>query len=481
MPETDAGGELLNVSGEFPPVSTETWEAAIAKDLKGADYDKKLVWRTEEGLAIRPYYRQEALAGLEAQLHATPGVYPYVRGAGRSWEIAQDAKPSAGVIRADLLHEAGAHAIQELGYGIAAGVERLAELTAAEPVDTAARRIEFVFAVGPSYFIEIAKLRAARILWAQAVAAFGPQDASAGRMRLHVRTPRRNKSAYDRYTNLLRVTTEALSAAVGGCDRLTVEPFGFDAHLALNVQRILKEESHLDAVADPAGGSYYIEALTDSLAREAWKLLQQTEAEGGYAQALASGAVAKALAETRAAREKAYSSRRRALVGVNNYPNVTEKTPGAEIPAAESANGLPQVRVAEPFEKIRQRTTEHANATGRYPKVLLLKRGDVKMKGARSNFCLNFFGCAGFDMVEAEEYAGTDADLIVLCSSDTEYLAFAQEVCGKVKAPVLVAGNPKEQIAALQAAGVQGFIHILSDAIKTLTEWQNKLGMRSSQ
>ena len=113
--------------------------------------------------------------------------------------------------------------------------------------------------------------------------------------------------------------------------------------------------------------------------------------------------------------------------------------------------------------------------------MLLLKRGDVKMKGARSNFCFNFFGCAGFDMVEAEEYSGTDADLIVLCSSDPEYLAFAQEVCAAVKVPVLVAGNPKEQIDALQAAGVQGFIHVFSDLIQTLTQWQDKLGMRSAQ
>jgi methylmalonyl-CoA mutase len=480
MPEVEVGAEILHLGQDFPPVSTEAWEAAIAKDLKGADYDKKLVWHTEEGLAIRPYYRKEALAGLETQLRTSPDHYPFVRGKRQSWEIAQDAKPGPKAIRADLLHEAGAHAIQELGYGIAAGVERLAELTATLPVDTIASQVEFVFAVGPSYFVEIAKLRAARILWAQVVSAFHPIDDGACQMRLRVVTPLRNKSAYDRYSNLLRVTTEALSAVVGGCDQLTVKPAGFDQHLALNVQRILKEESHLDAVADPAGGSYYIEALTDALARAAWKLLQQVEAEGGYAQALQSGSLEKALAETRTARAKAYSGRRRALVGVNNYPNVTEKTPGAELPAAE-AGALPQVRIAEPFEAIRRRTTAHAEATGRYPKVLLLKRGDVKMKGARSNFCFNFFGCAGFDMVEAEEYEGTDADLIVLCSSDPEYLALAQEVCSKVKAPVLVAGNPKEQIEALRAAGVQGFIHIFSDAIQTLTEWQDKLGMRSSQ
>jgi len=134
--------------------------------------------------------------------------------------------------------------------------------------------------------------------------------------------------------------------------------------------------------------------------------------------------------------------------------------------------------VAEPFEKIRQRTAEHARTAGRFPKVLLLTRGDVKMKGARANFCLNFFGCAGFDMVQSEQYEGTDADLIIQCSSDPEYPALAREVCPKVKVPVLIAGNPKDQ-QELVAAGVQGFVHVQSDAVETLTQWQNKLGMRS--
>jgi methylmalonyl-CoA mutase len=472
MSDPEMKPEALNLAREFPAVPTGAWETAIAKDLKGADYAKKLVWRTEEGLSARPYYRQEDLAGLEAQLS--------LRRSSRGWQTIPDGAPHADAIRADLLHEAGAHSIQELGYAIAMGVERLAVLIATQPVDTAARQIEFVMAVGPSYFIEIAKLRAARLLWAQAVAAFQPKDAGACAMRLYVRTPHRNKSIYDRYTNLLRSTTEALSAVIGGCDHLTVEPFGFDAHLALNIQRILREEAHLDAVADPAGGSYYIEALTDSIAREAWKLFQQVEAEGGYAQALASGSVARALAASRAARDKAVSSRKRVLVGVNNYPSLTEKRPEAEAPAPPDSL-LPQYRIAEPFEKIRQRTLDHALASGRYPKVLLLTRGDVKMKGARSNFCLNFFGCAGFEMEVSEEHAGTDADLIILCSSDPEYLAFAQDVCPKVKVPVLVAGNPKEQIEALKSAGVQGFVHVLSDAIETLTEWQSRLGMRSGQ
>jgi methylmalonyl-CoA mutase len=228
-------------------------------------------------------------------------------------------------------------------------------------------------------------------------------------------------------------------------------------------------------VADPAGGSYYIETLTDALAQAAWKLFQQIEATGGYRAAVASGAFSKALAEIRAPREKAVSSRRRTLVGVNNYPDLNEKTTDA-VPPGSPEDAAP--RLAVPFEKIRQRTARHAEASGRYPRLLLVTRGDVKMRGARANFVLNFFGCAGFDIAQSADYAGTDADLIVLCSSDAEYLPLAQEVCPAVKVPVLVAGNPKDQIEALKQAGVAGFVHVQSDAVQTLTDWQNRLGMK---
>jgi len=468
--------EILHLGQDFPPVPTAVWEAAIAKDLKGADYEKKLVWRTDEGIAVRPYYRAENLAGLKAQTRTAPGEFPFARGSGKPWEIAQSVPSGANVIRADELAEAGANAVQQLGYALAAGVERLAALASAGTVDEAARAIEFVFAVGSTYFLEIAKLRAARLVWAQAVAAFGPADRQSALARIHVRTTRLNKSVYDRYTNLLRVTTEALAAAVGGCDRLTVEPFGFDEHLAVNVERILRHEAHVDAVADPAGGSYYVEALTNSLAHAAWKLFQQVEAAGGYSRAVESGAMARALAESRAKLEKAVASRRSTLVGVNNFPDLKERAAEA-TPPADSGAAFPAFRLAEAFEKIRHRTERHAKKTGRVPKVLLLKRGDLKMRMARANFSLNFFGCAGFDMAEAEEWAGAGADLIVLCSSDAEYLALAQEVCPAAGVPVIVAGNPKEQIEALKAAGVAGFIHVASDAVQTLTEWQKRLGM----
>lgn len=480
MAEDWAGWEILNLGNDFPPVATAVWEAAIQKDLKGADYEKKLVWRSDEGIAIRPYYRRESLAGLEGQTESIPKRFPFVRGNGNAWEIDQEPSTRPDAIRADLVHEAGAHAVQELGIALAAGVERLAQLCGERPVDEAAPEMEFVFAVGSTFFFEIAKLRAARMLWAQAVKAFGPSNPDACRMRLCVRTSQRNKSVCDPWTNLLRVTSEAMSGAIAGCEKLTVQPFGFDGHLALNLQRVLAEEAHLNAVADPAGGSYYIETLTAALAREAWIFFQKIESEGGYSQALESGSMAAAIAQTRAAREKAVSSRRRTLVGVNNYPDLNpeamQRAPDTD--SESKAAPFPIFRLAEPFEKIRERTARHARETGHAPRVLLLKRGDLRMRMARADFALNFFGCAGFEIDESEDYIENAADLIVLCSSDPEYLPFAQEVCPMTAAPVVVAGNPNDQTDALKAAGVSGFIHVGSDAVETLTGWQNLLGLK---
>lgn len=467
----------LALRNDFPPVATAEWEAAVQRDLKGADYEKKLVWRTEEGIAVRPYYRQEDLSGLEEQFQAPPGQFPFVRGSGIAWKTEEDARPAAGAVRADFYHEAGANAVQEIAFALAEGVERLEHRAEQQSVDEAARGLEFVFAIGPYYFIEIAKLRAARMLWAQVVSAFGPTDADAARMRIHARTALRNKSACDPYINLLRVTTEALSAIVGGCDGLYVEAFGFSPHLAMNVQRILREESHLGAVADPAAGSYYVEAITDALAREAWKLYQQVEAEGGHAIALASGSLENAIARSRDAMQKAVNSRRRTLVGVNNYPDPGGPVQEIAVPAGLDGSPYPVLRLAAPFEKVRERTARHARETGHTPRTLLLQRGDGKMRRARANFALNFFGCAGFEIVVREDHAGMDADLVVLCSSDAEYLALAQEICPQMTVPVLVAGNPAGQIEALKAAGVQGFIHMQSDAVETLTAWQDRLGM----
>jgi methylmalonyl-CoA mutase len=463
----------LDLASEFPPVSTATWEAAIHADLKGADYDKRLVWRTEEGIKVKPYYRSEDIAGLEAQADVAPGEFPFTRGKGLGWVDKDLSSIPAGAIRGDLLHEAGATAIEELGFALAEGVDKLAAaVDAGQSVDQAAGAVQFVFGVGSNYFLEIAKFRAARLLWAQAVSAFGPSNDEAALANIHAVTALENKSIYDPWTNLLRSTTEAVSAVVGGCDALTVQSFHYPERLAHNVHLVVREEAHLAKVADPAGGSYYIEALTHALAEAAWKLFQKIEADGGFAAAKSSGSIDAALQASHAAKIKAVGSRRRTLVGVNNYPNV-----GEHLPAGESLE--PAGRLAEPFEQIRQRTERHTAKTGHRLKVLLLNRGDLKMRMARAQFTRNYIGCAGFEVAEGTEYADAGADLIVLCSSDPEYLEFAKDVCPKVKVPVIVAGNPKDQIEALQKAGVSGFVHMLANAVETLTELQNRLGMEA--
>ena len=444
MPETKQ--KQPGLREEFPPVSTAAWEEAIARDLKGADYDKRLVWKTDEGIAVRPYYRAEHSETREPLPRRAP-----------AWEMVPTGLEPAPGVSAIAHHEAGATAVQEAAFALAEAVERLA---AGEPVES------FGFAIGSNHFMEIAKLRAMRLLWAQAEAAFGRTAAA---VRIHAFTAGENKTLFDPHVNMLRVTTEALSAVLGGCDSLTITPCGFDAHLADNVHHILREESHLDKVLDPGAGAYYVEALTDAVAREAWALFQSIEAAGGFAAWRASGALDAALSKSREGKEKAVASRRRVLVGTNNYPNVAERR-------LDAASGMPDGwRLASAFEAIRLRTERHAASTGRTPRVLLLEHGDLRMRKARAAFCLNFFGCGGFDVTRGDSLS--DADLVVLCSSDAEYLALAQEVCPRSAAPVLVAGNPKDQIEALQAAGVADFVHVGSNAVDTLTAWQRRLGI----
>jgi methylmalonyl-CoA mutase len=402
---------------EFPPISVAEWEAAIRADLKGADYDKKLVWHSDEGITVRPYYRREELPSTTGQVRFTG-----------EWRTASVGEIPKNAVRGDLLHEQGATAVQEIAYSL---------------VDSAGKRNEFVFAIGGNYFFEIAKLRAARQLWARI-----SQDA----MVIWSRTSRSNKSLYDPSANLMRCTTEAMSAIFGGCDVLVVEAARFPVHLAESLPRLLREESRFDQVSDPGGGSFYIEALTASIAAESWKVYE----------AGATGRDA-AIAAARGVKEKTVAQRRRTMVGVNNYPDLAETLPeGATLPDSPW-------RMAMPFENIRRKVEK----SGKRPRVLLLQRGDLKMRMARANFCQNFFGCAGFE-VHASDKLET-ADLVVLCSSDPEYLALAKEIVPQTKAAVLVAGNPKEQIEALRAAGVKDFVYVGVNAVEVLAKWQEAL------
>ncbi|MGA3335193.1 MAG: methylmalonyl-CoA mutase family protein [Terracidiphilus sp.] len=572
----------------FPPVSTAAWEAAIARDLKGADYEKKLIWRSDEGLAVKPYYRAEDLKEL-AFLNAAPGEFPYRRGARATgdWQIREEIDASnaeeanraafaavaagaegiafsgflvrssgelssllanldevqvhfergderlirllleqlgkrpraAGIstgcdalesveFAADAIHaapagfvpftihgeafeEAGGTAVEEVGFALAAGVDFLAAIEErGAAVDGAAAAIEFSFAIGSNYFFQIAKLRAFRMVWAQAVKSFGGSHAGA-RARIAARTSRWNKTVYDPHVNILRSTTEAMAAVLGGADAVIVAPFDAcyrqpdeaSRRLARNTQLLLKHEAWLGRVADTAGGSYYVEALTDFLARESWKRMQQIEAQGGYRKAQAEGAIVQALERSLAAREQAVATRRRVLTGTNQYANPAERA----LERIDSERVSRARRGARIYEELRLRTERHVAAGGKTPRVLLAEIGDVKMHMARANFAANFFACAGFEIAarrfwKAADIASAEGDLIVLCSSDAEYAALAAKLMPKLKAldrstPVIVAGRP-ENAAELMAVGIAGFVHASSHPVEVLTGWQEQLGMK---
>ena len=388
-------------------------------------------------------------------------------------------------IRAHRFAEAGSTIVQELGLALAEGVEIMAQLTGRGVApDRAAQALAFSFAVGSDYFQEIAKLRAARTAWARVVGSFQPTSAESAKMTIYARTSHWTKTIYDPHVNLLRATTEAMAAAIGGADAVRVEPFDepyrepaeFSRRLARNTQLILKREAWLDRSVDAAGGAYYLEVLTDSLAREAWNLLQQVEAAGGFLAYCASGAQERDIAKSRADREAAVSTRRATIVGTNQYPNLQERM----LPEIEREDPAP--RAARVFEEIRLRTERHAARTGHTPRFLLLEAGDLKMRKARSGFSANFFGCAGFE-IRISDTLTDDVDAVVLCSSDAEYAALAPRVIQQLReagksTPVIVAGNPADSIEQLKQAGVADFVHIRSNAADVLRAWQERLGVK---
>jgi methylmalonyl-CoA mutase len=573
---------------EFPPVSTESWEEVIRRDLKGADYAGKLIWQTAEGLAVKPYYRAEDIADLEFP-DAVPGTFPYARSARSTgdWRIREEidmadpeeanraahsavlagageiaylnthfenasdlemllarleeipvhfenarepqlrllmerlierhrlspistgwnpltnlefaaeviaAAPSALVpftIHGEKFEESGATAIQEVGFTLAAAIEFMAGMQERNvDADRAAASITFSFSIGANYFSQIAKLRAFRMMWAQAVESFGGTRESA-KARIHARTSRWNETIYAPRANILRGTTEAMAAVFGGADSITVAPFDecykapdeASRRLARNTQIILKQEAMLSRVADPGAGSYSLEVITDFIAREGWKVMQGIEAAGGYQKAVKDGLIAQALEKSLTAREEAVVSRRRIFTGTSQHAIFSEKALD-RIDFSRFSDGRRGTRI---YEQLRLRTERHVAQSGKNPRVLLAEIGDAKMRSARSIFAANFFACAGFDLVakrfsSTDRIAASDADLIVLCSSDTEYLALAREVIARLKAlgretPVIIAGNP-ESAEQLQAAGVADFVHLRINPIDFLAKWQQRLGIK---
>ncbi len=574
---------------EFPAVSTAEWESAIERDLKGADYEKRLIWRSEEELAVKPYYRAEDLKDL-ACVDAAPGEFPYRRGtrATGDWEIREkidapdvesanaaacaavvagaegiafsellveradeldallknlyqipvhferaderllrllierlgkgrsaaristgcDALASVDIaasvigdapdtfvpftIHGEALEEAGATSVEEVGLTLAAGIDFLAAMKErGVEVERAAAALEFSFGMGSQMFFQVAKLRAFRMVWARAIESFGGTRSGA-EARIAAHTSRWNKTVYDPHVNILRATTEAMAAVLGGADSVTVAPFDAcykqpdeaSRRLARNTQLLLKHEAWMGRVADAGGGSYFIETLTDFLSREGWKRMQEIESHGGYRKAQAEGLIAQMLGRSMVAKEKAVALRRRVLVGTNQFANPAERA----LEQVEAARMSGTKRGAQPYEEMRLRTERHAALTGVTPRVLLAEIGDVKMRAARSVFAANFFACAGFETMtrrfkKATEIAAARGDLIVLCSANAEYAAITAELMAKLKelgrtTPVIVAGNP-EDAEKLAEAGIADFVHVRSNPVEVLAKWQERLGIKS--
>ncbi len=610
---------------EFPPVSTEDWEKAIHRDLKGADYEKKLVWKTNEGFDVKPYYRKENLSGLD-YLSVLPGEFPFVRGIKKpknDWYIRQDipvdtiAKankkaldilmkgvnslgfifdpkfdptqneieklceniyadavelnficpqnsqrivqhlvalvkkynrdpemifgsvdfdPLGSFVLNGKFHEssfdlakqmiseagylpnykvitingtnyqsAGSSIVGELAFSLAQGTSYLTQLTErGVSVNDIAPRMKFHFAVGSDYFMEIAKLRAARLLWAHIVKAYGPATEGKAHMHIHASTGRWNQTVYDPYVNLLRSTTESMSAIIGGADSLTVAPFNsayetsseFSERIARNQQLLLKEESYFDKVIDPSAGSYYVENLTDLLAGQTWKIFLEIQEKGGFIEAFRTGFIQHKIKETTDKKKKSLAVREEILLGTNHYPDFHETIKKESkistlrkkinIENNPEAEPIKPYRGAEVFEEIRFRTDSYALKNKR-PRAFMLTVGNPAKRRVRSLFASNFFACAGFEVIDnfgfksvkeaVDAFVKSQAEIAVICSSDEEYADIAPKIYDllKNKAIVVVAGYPKASIEALKQKGINYFIHAKSNMPESLQLFQKLL------
>lgn len=358
---------------------------------------------------------------------------------------AEHPKVRAIVVDALPVHTAGGSDAQELGFALAAGVEYLRVLTAAGlDVATASRLCEFRLAATAEQFPTIAKLRAARRLWSRVTEASGaPQNPTAEPAFVHAVSSPTMFTRRDPYVNLLRGTLAGFAAGVGGADAVTVAPFDaalgaaepFSRRIARNTQALLIEECHLARVLDPAGGSWYVESLTDALARAAWAFFQEIESVGGAVVALDSGLVAERTAEVRAVRERAVATRRTALTGVSEFPDLDEK-PVQRRPLPDApAGGLPTYRPAQAFEAYRDRSDAALAETGTRPRAFLATLGPLAAYTARAGFTRNLVQAGGIEAVEAgptesvqdviDAYAGEP--VAVLCSTDALYTERAAE------------------------------------------------------
>ncbi len=609
---------------EFPPTTSEEWRAKIETDLKGADFDRKLVWRTIEGFNVQPYYRLENLEN-KRYLDVKPNNFPFIRGhktQNNDWFVCQDfdvtkdlketnktildalmrgitsihlviedesvlstlsdfellfeeieltaieinfrTKGCYGTliknfiqfveqrgtdknlllgsfnidplaylstkgtsqngdiqkdycqlaewiqladqdlpkfhilaINSNIFPDSGSSITQEMAFLLAMADEYFANLTEHISIDIILKHLRLNIGVSANYFMEIAKVRALRFLWAKLVEAYQPSDLDLAKVFIHATNSHWNKTIYDPYVNMLRVTTETMSAVIGGIDSFTVLPFntvyehanGFSDRIARNTQIILKEEAYFDKVIDPSAGSYYIEELTETLIEKAWNMVLEVEEKGGYYKALEEGFIQSLVEEMAQKREVNIANKKEILLGTNQYANVNEtvlndlKLKEEKIPEGPAIKPLKRYRGGEAFEHLRFEV-ERAEKT---PEVFMFTYGPLAMRKARSQFSGNFFSSAGykindnngFKTVEegVKAFRESGSDVLVVCSSDDEYINIVPPIMDAVgkETIVVVAGNPKDSIDELKAKGVEFFIHVRSNVLETLKIFNQRL------
>lgn len=412
-------------------------------------------------------------------------------------------------IQSNPYHNGGANAVQELAAAMATAVEYLQELmNRGMSIDAASQEIAFTFPVGSDFFMELSKLRAARVLWANIVEAFGGDD-QAQKMTVHATTSMFTKSNLDPYVNMLRTTTEAFSAAIGGADSINVDSYQqggdvFSRRIARNTHYILKEESFLDKVVDPAAGSYYVENLTNQLADEAWNLFQKLEKLGGIVEALRRNFLQDCIAEVKGKRLKDVQNRKKVLVGTNMYANLQEelKQQISSKPIEENELATVKVQAIQPlrlsvaFESLRYQAKLYQEKEGTPPKVTLLNLGSLATHKPRTDFSSGFFQVGGLlpvvspsfeDANEIVEWSSAHniTGYVCICGSDDTYEELLNAAIMAINSPnrkILVAGlldatRQKE----LQEIGVSDFIHMRSNCYEQLVKIHQEMGLTDNE
>lgn len=396
---------------------------------------------------------------------------------------------------------AGATPTQQIAIAIAIAAQYLDFATSNNiPLQTAINNIWFTIGIGCEFFLEISKIRAFRYLYSKLIEAFDANLKENAITHIHGVTLKRNKTIFDAYTNMLRTSIEAFAGIVANVDSMSVIPFDaiyqtpndFSNRIAINQQIILKNEAYADKYVDPAGGSYYVENLTNKLIDTAWKLFLEIEQNGGYLKALESNFIQNKIIEISQKESVNVETGKTPILGTNKYPNVNENLASLKIEKPLDISDLKKEqsnyvtlkieRLAEKFEQLRMKT-EKSNKT---PKVFLLTYGNAAMRRARADFSLNFFAVAGFKVIDnlgfetidagVETAIKENADIVVLCSSDEEYAAMAQK-CSKIQNKIIVvAGNPTSR-NEIEAIGIKNFIHVKSNLLSELTNYQKMLNI----